>query len=89
MIVVSSREFRANQSKYLGMAAKGEDVVLTSRGKGAFKITPVTSDDKIMSKEEFYAKIDHSIKQYEEGKVTRQGEDESVEDFVDRLLCTD
>ena len=28
MIVVSSREFRANQSKYLGMAAKGEDVVL-------------------------------------------------------------
>ena len=28
-------------------------------------------------------------KLYEEGKVTRQGEDESVEDFVDRLLCTD
>ena len=42
-----------------------------------------------MSKEEFYAKIDHSIKQVEEGKVTRQRDGESVKEFIDRLLCTD
>jgi hypothetical protein len=42
-----------------------------------------------MSKEEFYAKIDHSIKQFEEGKVARQRDDETTEDFINRLLCTD
>ena len=89
MIIVSSREFRANQGKYLGMAAKGEDVVLQSRGNGSFKITPITSDDTLMSKEVLYAKIDRAVRQFEEGKVTRQGESESVGDFVKRLLCTD
>ena len=38
------------------------------------------------SEQAFYAKIDHSIKQAEEGKVFRQHEGESIGDFVDRLL---
>jgi len=42
-----------------------------------------------MSEEEFYARIDHSLKQAEEGKVIRQQDGESVEAFIDRLLCTD
>ena len=89
MIVVSGIEFRANQGKYIDMVVDGRDLVLKFRGKGSFKIVPIREDDTLMSKEEFYAKIDHSIKQIEEGKVTRQYDGESVEEFIDRLLCTD
>lgn len=89
MIVVSGREFRANQGKYIDMVVDGRDLVLKLRGKGCFKIVPVSEDDTLMSKEDLYAKIDHSVKQAEEGKVTRQQAGESVEDFIGRLLCTD
>lgn len=89
MLIVSTREFRANQSKYLGMAAEGEDIVLKSRRKGSFKLVPVTSDDALMSKKDFYAKIDHSLKQAQEGKIIKQNDGESMEAYLDRLLCTE
>ena len=87
MLVISSREFRANTGKYLDLVSKGHDVFLRSRNLGSFRLTPVADDDRMMSEKDFYAKIDHSIKQAKEGKVFRQREGESVSDFVDRLLC--
>ena len=71
MIVISAREFREKQGLYFDMASNGEDVVLKTRGKGSFKLVPVTEDDSLMSKEEFFKKIDRSIQQAKEGKVTR------------------
>ena len=50
MVVISSRDFRSNQSKYLGMAANGTGVVLKTRSLGSFKIVPVTEDDTLMTK---------------------------------------
>ena len=41
-----------------------------------------------MDEEQVYALIDHSIKQMEEGHFTKQMDGESIDDFVDRLLCT-
>ena len=69
MLVISTREFRERQGKYLGMASSGEDVVLKSRKEGSFKIVPIKRDDSLMSKEAFYAKLDRSIQQIEEGKL--------------------
>jgi antitoxin (DNA-binding transcriptional repressor) of toxin-antitoxin stability system len=69
MLVVSTRQFREKQGQYLGKAANGEKVVLKSRKEGSFKIVPIKKDDTLMSKEAFFAKIDHSIKQAEEGKI--------------------
>lgn len=46
MTVVSAREFRANQSKYLSMVNSGEHVILKSR-EGNFRLLPVTSSDSI------------------------------------------
>ena len=86
MLVISSREFRANTGKYLDLVSKGQDVILRSRHLGSFRLTPVVDDVGVMSEQAFYAKIDHSIKQAEEGKVFRQHEGESASDFVDRLL---
>ena len=46
MQVVSAREFRANQGKFLTAAKSGQSVLLTSR-YGTFKITPVTEEDAL------------------------------------------
>lgn len=91
MITVSGREFRANQGKYLDMVINGQELTLKLRGKGAFKIIQVKEEDDeaTMSEKEFNAKIDHSLKQAEEGSVTRQHDGESVDAFIERLLCTD
>ena len=87
MLVISSREFRANTGKYLDLASKGHDVILHSRQLGSFRLTPVVDDERVMSEQEFCAKIDHSVKQAKDGKVFQQHDGESVGDFVDRLLC--
>jgi len=49
MIVLTGREFRANQAKYVGVAQSGEDVVVKSR-VGSFRIVPIAEDDIIISK---------------------------------------
>lgn len=67
MTVVSIRDFRANQSKYLGLAAGGESVILTSR-TGSFKIVPITEDDSLVSKKEFFARINEARKSNAEGR---------------------
>ncbi len=42
MVIVSTRDFRVNQTKYLNMAKAGEHVVLKSRA-GSFRISPEDS----------------------------------------------
>jgi antitoxin (DNA-binding transcriptional repressor) of toxin-antitoxin stability system len=85
MLVISSRDFRSNQSKYLGMAAKGLDVVLTTRNMGSFKIVPVSEDDTLMTREELYKKIDKGIKEIQEGKGYKVSTKEELERFLDSL----
>jgi antitoxin (DNA-binding transcriptional repressor) of toxin-antitoxin stability system len=71
MLVISSREFRVNQGKYLGLAAEGNDVLLKSREKGNFKIVPVSEDDTLMSKKEYFAKFERGLQSIKEGKGKR------------------
>lgn len=47
MQIVTAREFRSNQGKYLNAARSGQSVMLMSR-YGSFKITPVTESDRIV-----------------------------------------
>ena len=67
MTVISIRDFRSNQGKYLDLAANGESVILTSRA-GSFKIVPVSEDDSLISKKEFFARVDQTRKDIAEGK---------------------
>ena len=46
MTIVTTREFRANQSKFLGMARRGEHVILKSR-LGSFRLTPEEEEELI------------------------------------------
>jgi len=85
MLVISSREFRANQSKYLGKAASGEDVILKSRTHGSFQLKPITEDDTLMSKSEMLNKIERARKSIEEGKGIHVSTRENLMDFLDKL----
>lgn len=65
MQIVSAREFRSNQGKFLNAARSGQSVVLTSR-YGNFKITPVTEEDNLTTRIE---RSFREVKLMEEGKL--------------------
>jgi antitoxin (DNA-binding transcriptional repressor) of toxin-antitoxin stability system len=45
MTIITGREFRSNQNKYIGMAHRGERVVISSKS-GYAELTPVSKEDK-------------------------------------------
>ena len=70
MIVLTGREFRANQSKYLGVARSGEGVVVKSRA-GSFRIVPIADSDIVIGKDDLSESLYKSlleIKNAKEGK---------------------
>ena len=70
MMIISTRDFRTNQTKYLNLAKAGEDIVLRSR-TGNFKISPVLQDDDILDKEDdMIHRLRHAL---QEVKDARQG----------------
>ena len=85
MLVISTREFREKQGAYLVMAKNGENIVLKSRENGSFKLVPVTSDDTLMSKEDFFAKIDRARQEAKEGKGTVINTKEELNAYFDSL----
>ena len=84
MTVISIRDFRSNQGKYLGLAAKGESVILTSRA-GSFKIVPVSEDDSVVSKKEFFERVDEARRQIAEGRGTKVGSKEELDSLLASL----
>lgn len=88
MFVISSREFRANQKKYFDLAHTN-DVIIKSRNHGSYRLVPIRENDTIFDEKALDEKIRQSIKDYENGNVFRMKEDESVSDFVDRLITAE
>jgi len=71
MLVISSREFRANQKTYLDKIDEGAEILIQRGRHKSYKLVPVTEDDTLMSKEEFFAKIDFAIQESEDGKTVK------------------
>lgn len=77
MQIVSAREFRANQGKFLTAAMNGQSIVLSSR-YGNFKIMPIDEDDTLVSR------IGEGLREMrliEEGKLPSK----SARAFLDEL----
>ena len=66
MEVVSAREFRSNQGKFLIAAREGQSVLLTSR-YGNFKITPVKAEDMIIERD--LREAVNQVKDHLEGRI--------------------
>lgn len=88
MVIVSSRDFRANQRKYFDLA-RTNDVVITSRTFGNYRLVPVRDDDNIINQTTLDAKIRRGIEEYEQNKVYRMNEGENIDAFLDRLINED
>lgn len=87
MLVISTRDFRANQTKFLDMVNNGEDIVLKSREKGSFKLVPVKEEDVII-KRDIMAELKgalQQVKDHMDGKIQLK----SAEALLDELrVCT-
>lgn len=71
MLVISSREFRDNQKKYMDLADNNQQVII-QRGKGkAYALTPVSEKDRYFMDPEVVAEIREGIEQYRAGKTTK------------------
>ena len=83
MMVVTTRDFRMNQTKYLNLAKAGENIILSSRA-GNFKITPVTEDDQLTSKTQLATELRNAL---EEVIAARKGEKElkAIEEIIHEL----
>ncbi len=77
MEIVSAREFRANQGKFLTAAKKGQSVVLTSR-YGNFKIVPIVEEDTLTTR---IARSLDQVKLIESGVLPAK----SARSFLDEL----
>ncbi len=88
MVVVSSREFRANQRKYFGLA-QTNDVVISSRSFGNYRLVPLKDDDMLIDEKTLDAKIKQGIEDYEAGKVHRMKDGENMQEYLERLISED
>lgn len=84
MIVISTRDFRANQSKFMDMANNGEDIILKSRKNGSFKLVPLTEEDTVIDKRDIMNELKGALKQVKDhidGKITLK----SAESLINEL----
>lgn len=84
MIVISTRDFRANQTKFLDMVNKGEDIVLKSREKGSFKLVPISEEDTILGKRDVMEELRGALQQVKdhlEGKIVLKSADSLLDEI--------
>lgn len=85
MIIVSTRDFRQNQTRYLSMAQHGENVVLRSR-TGNFVISPLKDDDTLVSKRDLTAELLQAlqeVKDHLDGKIKLKTAEQLIDELRD------
>ena len=65
MVVVSTRDFRTNQTKYLNLAKAGEHVVLKSRA-GSFRIFPDDGSNTIDAPRDLMKELRNALTEVKE-----------------------
>ncbi len=82
MVVVSTRDFRTNQTKYLNLAKSGEHVVLKSRA-GSFRIFP-EEDNSINATHDMMQDLKNALTEVRNaisGKCTLQSADSLLDEL--------
>ena len=83
MLVVNTREFRDKQANYLDKMDAGAEALIQRGKKKSYKIVPVSDDDTLMSKEDFFAKIDRAAQSIKEGKGKTVHSKKELIDYLD------
>lgn len=84
IIQTTSRQFRDKQKDFFELADKGEKVIIRRGKKQAYLLTPLDDED-IYFTPAMLDKINRSIKQVKEGKVTKIDTEEELNLFLDNL----
>jgi antitoxin (DNA-binding transcriptional repressor) of toxin-antitoxin stability system len=71
MLVISTREFRDRQRNYLDRVDAGTELLIQRRKNKSYRIVPVTEDDTLLSKEEYFARLERGFQSIKEGKGER------------------
>lgn len=82
MLVISAREFRSNQKSYLDKVQEGLELLVTRGKNQSFKVTKVTEEDTIVSKE-FIEAFERGLEDIKEGRISNS---EEVLSKLDRYL---
>jgi hypothetical protein len=81
---ITSRQFREKQKDIFELADKGEKVIIKRGRKQAYTLMPIDKDDLYFTSK-MLEKIDLSIQQAKEGKVTKINSKEELISFLDNL----
>ena len=84
ILKITSRQFREKQKDFFDLADHGQKIVIERGKKQAYVLTPV-SDDDLYFTPEMLAKIDLSIQQVKEGKVTTIKNEDDLKKYLDSL----
>ena len=85
MLVISSKEFREKPITYFNQADKGIEILIRRGKNKSYKLVPTLKDDTLMSKEDFFAKIDRSLQGIREGKCTTIHSRKELIEYFDSL----
>ena len=83
MVVVSTRDFRSNQTKYLNLAKAGEHVVLKSRA-GSFRIFPDDESNIIDAPRDLMKELRNALTEVKEA-IAGKRKLKSAESLIDEL----
>lgn len=70
-MIVTGRDFRANQSRYIGMAHDGEDVILKSRA-GSVRLIPIDTAETTTGKRDLGVELRHALTDVKEAMQGRE-----------------
>ena len=84
VIQTTSRHFRDKQKDFFDLADKGEKIIIKRGKKQAYLLTPVEDEDLYFTPA-MPDKINMSIKQAKEGKVTTVETNEKLDEFLGNL----
>jgi hypothetical protein len=84
ILEVTSRQFRENQRDFFDLADSGKQIVIRRGKKQAYALTPVDDDDLYFGPE-MMKKIEDSMLQAKDGKVTTIKNKEELHLFLDSL----
>lgn len=88
MTIITGSQFRANQGKYIGMAHRGERVILSSKN-GYAELKPLSADDKDIKEHRLssnFMAIARKVRQeYKEGKGISCHTPEEIEAHINSL----
>ena len=83
MVVVSARDFRTNQTKYLNLAKAGEHVVLKSRA-GSFRIFPDDGSNTIDAPRDLMKELKNALTEVK-GAIAGMRKLQSAESLLNRI----